>query len=66
MGFERYKTLKGKRDFPEENNLTHFFISYSEKKKSLLGGAGWKKFGQMETNYKWDAAKGISYHKFPQ
>merc|ERR1712062_344887 len=35
--------IEGKRDFPEENNLTHFFISYTEKKKSLIGGAGWKK-----------------------
>ena len=65
--FEIMKIIKkGKRDFAEENNLTHFHISYSEKKKSLLGSAGWKKLAEMTTDYKWDAAKGISYHKFPQ
>ena len=56
--------IEGKRDFPEENNLTHFYITVSEKKKSLIGSAGWKKIGTFETNYKWDAEKGISYHKF--
>ena len=56
--------IEGKRDFPEENNLTHFYVTVSEKKKSLLGSAGWKKIGTFETNYKWDAEKGISYHKF--
>ena len=54
----------GKRDFAEENNLTHFYITISEKKKSLFGSAGWKKIGTFETNYKWDVHKGISYHKF--
>ena len=56
--------IEGKRDFPEENNLTHFYVTVSEKKKSLIGSAGWKKIGTFETNYKWDAEKGISYHKF--
>lgn len=52
------------RDFPEENNLTHFFVSYSEKKKPLLGAGSWVKLEKMETNYKWDLHKGISYHEF--
>lgn len=56
--------IKGERDFPEENNLTHFFISYSDKKKSLLGSAGWKTGEKFETNYKWDEQKGLSYHAF--
>ena len=56
--------VNGKKDFPEENNLTHFYISYSEKKKSLLGSAGWKKGESFETDYKWDIQNGISYHQF--
>ena len=60
----RFLQTSGKRDFAEENNLTHFYITISEKKKSLFGSAGWKKIGTFETNYKWDVHKGISYHKF--
>jgi len=56
--------VNGKKDFPEENNLTHFHIQYSEKKKSLLGSAGWKTGEKFETNYHWDVQKGISYHEF--
>ena len=64
--FENFNLIpnSGKRDFAEENNLTHFYITISEKKKSLFGSAGWKKIGTFETNYKWDVHKGISYHKF--
>jgi len=56
--------INGKRDFPEENNLTHFFISHSPKKKPLLGAGKWIRGESFETNYKWDAQKGISYHAF--
>ena len=54
----------GKQDFPENNNLTHFYISHSAKKKSLFGSAEWQRGEKFETNYKWDAQRGISYHQF--
>ena len=72
--------VNGKRDFPEENNLTDFFISHSyvdlvmtsfimllfcrPKKKPFLGAGKWIRGESFQTNYKWDAQKGISYHAF--
>ena len=61
---KHHKRHLGKRDFAEENNLVNCYVTVSEKKKSLLGSAGWKTIGTFETNYKWDVHKGISYHKF--
>ena len=61
---KHHKRHSGQRDFAEESNLVNFYITVSEKKKSLIGSAGWKNIGSFETNYKWDVHKGISYHKF--
>jgi len=35
-----------------------------QKKKPLLGAGKWIRGESFETNYKWDAQKGISYHAF--